>query len=79
MVLIFKYYLLNVGKSYVIYPFYVLKWVLSEMLVLPRIVVMQNIGFTTRPILGIKTNEGYKFCNLVETENLTLFIEKVIM
>lgn len=43
------------------------------------IVVMQNSGFTTRPILGIKTNEGYKFCNLIETENLTLFIEKVIM
>lgn len=43
------------------------------------IVVMQNSGFTTRPILGIKSNEGYKFCNLVETENLTLFIEKVIM
>ncbi len=43
------------------------------------IVVMQNSGFTTRPILGIKANEGYKFCNLVETENLTLFIEKVIM
>lgn len=43
------------------------------------IVVMQNVGFTTRPILGVNTNEGYKFCNLVETENLTLFIENVIM
>lgn len=43
------------------------------------IVVMQNSGFTTRPILGIKTNEGYKFCNLVEPENLTLFIEKVML
>lgn len=43
------------------------------------IVVMQNSGFTTRPILGMKANDGYKFCNLVETENLTLFIEKVIL
>lgn len=43
------------------------------------IVVMQNSGFTTRPILGINTNEGYKFCNLVETENLTLFMEEVIL
>jgi len=43
------------------------------------LVVMQNIGFTTRPVLGIKTNEGYKFCNLVETKNLTLFIEEVII
>jgi len=43
------------------------------------LVVMQNIGFTTRPVLGIKTNEEYKFCNLVETENLTLFIEEVII
>lgn len=42
-------------------------------------VVMQNKGFSTRPILGVKTNEGYRFCNLVETENLTLFIEEVIM
>jgi len=37
MVLIFKYYLLNIGKSHVLYPFYVLKGVLSEMLALPLI------------------------------------------
>jgi len=46
---------------------------------LKGLVVMQNSGFTTRPILGIKSNEGYKFCNLIETENLTLFIEEVIL
>lgn len=43
------------------------------------VVVMQNSGFTTRPILAVETNEGYRFCNLVETQNLTLFIEEVIM
>ena len=43
------------------------------------IVLMQNSGFTTRPILGTNTDEGYKFCNLVDNENLTLFIEKVIL
>ena len=37
MVLILKYYLLNVSKSNVLYPFYVLAWVLSEMLALPLI------------------------------------------
>gem|GEM_PF-1107000 len=43
------------------------------------VVVMQNSGFTTRPILAVETDESYKFCNLVEPENLTLFIEEVIM
>lgn len=43
------------------------------------VVVMQNKGFTTRPILAVNTNDGYRFCNLVEVENLTLFIEEVIM
>lgn len=32
MVLIIRYYLFNVGKSYVLYPFYVLKWILSAYL-----------------------------------------------
>lgn len=43
------------------------------------VVVMQNSGFTTRPILAVETNDSYKFCNLMEPENLTLFIEEVIM
>lgn len=43
------------------------------------VVVMQNSGSTTRPILVTETNEGYKFCNLAETENLTLFIDKVVI
>ena len=37
MVLVFRYYLLNVGKNHVLYPVYVLKWVLSEMLALPHV------------------------------------------
>lgn len=43
------------------------------------VVVMQNNGFTTRPILAVKIDDGYKFCNLVELDNLTLFIEEVVM
>lgn len=43
------------------------------------VVVMQNSGFTTRPVLAVETNDSYKFCNLVEPENLTLFIEAVML
>jgi HD-GYP domain-containing protein (c-di-GMP phosphodiesterase class II) len=43
------------------------------------IVVMQNKGATTRPVLIVKNVEGYRFCNLLEAENLTLFIEEVII
>ncbi|ADL53939.1 HD-GYP domain-containing protein [Clostridium cellulovorans] len=43
------------------------------------VVVMQNIGSTIRPILAVKTREQYKFCNLISPENLTLFIEEVIL
>lgn len=46
---------------------------------LEGIVAMQNSGATTRPVLCLKTGEGYKFCNLLETENLKLFIEEVII
>jgi HD-GYP domain-containing protein (c-di-GMP phosphodiesterase class II) len=43
------------------------------------IVVMQNSGFTLRPILGLYSDDGLKFCNLVENQNLTLFIDEVII
>ena len=43
------------------------------------VVVMQNSGCTTRPILAVENDGGYEFCNLIETENLTLFIEEVII
>jgi HD-GYP domain-containing protein (c-di-GMP phosphodiesterase class II) len=43
------------------------------------VVVMQNVGVTTRPVLAINNGDGYKFCNLIEAENLTLFIKEVIM
>lgn len=43
------------------------------------VVVMQNSGSNTRPVLAVETNESYRFCSLVDTENLTLFIEEVIM
>lgn len=43
------------------------------------VVVMQNSGFTTRPVLAVETNDSYKFCNLMEPQNLTLFIEEVMM
>ena len=46
MVLIFKYYLLNAGKNHVLYPFYVLKGVLSEMLTLPLVLdeLIEQVG-----------------------------------
>jgi len=43
------------------------------------VVVMQNSGSTTRPILVVESNDGYEFCNLIEQENLTLFIDEVVM
>jgi HD-GYP domain-containing protein (c-di-GMP phosphodiesterase class II) len=43
------------------------------------VVVMQNSGATTRPTLAINTEDGFKFFNLTEAENLTLFIDEVIM
>ncbi|OPJ64467.1 HD-GYP domain-containing protein [Clostridium oryzae] len=43
------------------------------------VVVMQNSGATTRPVLAVAANETYTFCNLIENRNLTLFIEKVII
>ncbi|WP_238883757.1 HD domain-containing protein [Clostridium sp. YIM B02551] len=43
------------------------------------VVVMQNKGSTARPILAVKSEKGYEFCNLVQPDNLTLFIEEVIM
>lgn len=46
---------------------------------LSGIVVMQNKGATTRPILAVHENNSYRFCNLMESCNLTLFIEKVIL
>ncbi|ADL53940.1 HD-GYP domain-containing protein [Clostridium cellulovorans] len=42
-------------------------------------VVMQNNESTTRPILAVKSQDSYRFCNLLEPENLTLFIDEVIM
>lgn len=44
---------------------------------LSAIVVMQNKNANTRPIVAVKTNEGYKFINLIEI--LTLFVEKVLL
>ncbi|QAA33423.1 HD-GYP domain-containing protein [Clostridium manihotivorum] len=46
---------------------------------LKAVVVMQNKGSTTRPILAAEVNGNYKFINLLDGENLTLFIEEVIM
>lgn len=43
------------------------------------VVVMQNGGATTRPILAIKTKENFEFSNLVDPKNLTLFIEEVVL
>lgn len=43
------------------------------------VVVMQNSGSTARPILAVEAKEGFKFCNLVEPQNLTLFIDEVMM
>jgi len=43
------------------------------------IVVMQNTGATTRPIIVIHENDSYYFCNLIDETNLTLFIEKVVL
>ncbi|MBD7913178.1 MULTISPECIES: HD domain-containing protein [Clostridium] len=43
------------------------------------VVTMQNSGANTRPTLAIDTGDGFKFCNLTDGENLTLFIEEVIM
>lgn len=43
------------------------------------VVTMQNKGVTTRPILAINNNGIFEFCNLVEENNLTLFIEEVII
>jgi HD-GYP domain-containing protein (c-di-GMP phosphodiesterase class II) len=43
------------------------------------VVVMQNSGSATRPVLAVYTKEGYRFCNLIENQYLTLFIEEVIM
>lgn len=43
------------------------------------IVVMQNKGATTRPILAVHENDSYNFCNLIDESNLTLFVEKVIL
>lgn len=44
---------------------------------LSAIVTMQNKNATTRPIVAVRTNDGYKFINLIE--NLTLFVEKVLL
>ena len=46
---------------------------------LSGIVVMQNKGATTRPILAINENNSYRFYNLMESSNLTLFIEEVLL
>lgn len=46
---------------------------------LSGIVVMQNKGATTRPILAINENESYSFYNLMDSSNLTLFIEEVLL
>lgn len=43
------------------------------------LVVMQNSGNTTRPVLAIKQDNEYRFCNLIDPENLTLFIQEVIL
>lgn len=43
------------------------------------VVTMQNKGFTARPILAINNDGIFKFCNLMDEKNLTLFIEEVIM
>lgn len=45
---------------------------------LSGIVVMQNKGATTRPIVAVHENDSYRFCNLMESSNLTLFIEEVL-
>ncbi|MDP4144019.1 MAG: HD domain-containing protein [Bacillota bacterium] len=46
---------------------------------LQGIVVMQNKGATTRPIVAVHTNNSYSFCNLMNESNLTLFVEEVIL
>jgi HD-GYP domain-containing protein (c-di-GMP phosphodiesterase class II) len=46
---------------------------------LKAVVVMQNKGSTTRPVLAAEVNGSYKFINLLDGDNLTLFIEEVIM
>lgn len=46
---------------------------------LSGIVVMQNKGATTRPIIAIHENDSYYFCNLIDEGNLTLFIDEVIL
>jgi HD-GYP domain-containing protein (c-di-GMP phosphodiesterase class II) len=43
------------------------------------IVVMQNEGVTTRPIIGVYKNDSYCFCNLLDKSNLTLFIKEVVL
>jgi HD-GYP domain-containing protein (c-di-GMP phosphodiesterase class II) len=46
---------------------------------LSGIVVMQNQGATTSPVIAINENGAYHFCNLIDESNLTLFIEEVIL
>lgn len=46
---------------------------------LSGIVVMQNQGATTRPVIAINENGVYYFCNLMDESNLTLFIEEVML
>lgn len=43
------------------------------------VVVMQNKGVTTRPIIGVFKDNAYSFCNLLEKCNLTLFIKEVAL
>ncbi|WP_315068111.1 HD domain-containing protein [uncultured Clostridium sp.] len=43
------------------------------------VVVMQNKGATTRPVILINNDNSYSFCNLIDESNLTLFIERVIL
>ncbi|MBE6066713.1 MAG: HD domain-containing protein [Clostridium lundense] len=46
---------------------------------LSGIVVMQNKGATTRPIVAVHENDSYRFCNLMDSSNLTLFIQEVLL
>lgn len=46
---------------------------------LSGLVVMQNKGVTTRPIIQIKKNNSNHFFNLLDKENLTLFIQEVVL